>query len=1022
MHNFNFSALIKFCILALVTSTVSLWESSGDYHFLDSLQDNGSNGTCVYITFLDQFGDGWGANSSLYYWAEEVTSTGKVVEKTYILNLTTCNSTMVYGCLPSFLDVDHMTHLKLVTIDEKTGVEFVPPYFWEILWRVQLIYQHNVVGEYYGGFDTTFVFRYLAEDAKYVLVLAENRWVFPETAGNNLDSCNDEISGLGDCRVKKTGECTHLDIVATGSVDNTDVMGTDQIYQSIGWYISDNDAPTFYNLHDYGMPWSSTTTSPVSCSVCLPDGSYTFRTTGSTYHGQTLTWAFCGTTGTTQTHMEFTVINGLCYPSDQRDLGEICDGGLCKQHTKTSTDVVNLITGAAVTNYWMEGGFTEATDTSWIIVSTIFNDFHNAAVFISLPDIPGETSSEGYPAIARICDVAPTGRVSFHVRIFQANDTFCSKQWRVPRAINPPVRLSWLVVEKGAFNLAGNYFMIGSGDITRLNSDVTNPDNYIRYNYPSGCGGPTVVCAFPDGQSIGFIAQLQTLVYSRLLIPRGFNIQRRFLKVVLQPHDSSDLSYYAMPLPETLAYMAFRTGLAISCVEKMTFETKSFENVTHIKFDFHYQYLYDVPPGVYGIVGTAVSLADSTGLRAFDRTQTGGSIITQEDQCVDQETSHTTGERVYAMIVGQQYLKDSCVVCKAVFTPDPVRSAYPTPAPTPAYKSPTYKPTFAPTPIPVAPATPAPTCLHYDAALCTSSGECSGNGYCNNGYCVCTDMNHYWPRERCSTYHDGPQLAPGQFCNPNVNNIYCSYMGVCNSLGTECICNEPPHRYSSERCAQWHSQGEQSPTPSPLAAGVTVAPTPAPNICYTYVPTPPPALSPTRNPSAKPVVYPTPLPSPYPSPKPVVPTPTPAPTPNPSPNPVTPAPTCLYYDAATCTSSGECGSGYCNNGWCVCSDMNHYWPRERCSTYHDGPQLAPGQFCNPDVNNVYCSYLGVCNSLGTECICNEPPHRYSSERCAVWHNDAQQSPTPSPLAAGVTVAPTPAPNICYTCKLAFSIL
>eukprot|EP00392_Amoebophrya_sp_AT5.2_P019794 g20787.t1 len=80
-------------------------------------------------------------------------------------------------------------------------------------------------------------------------------------------------------------------------------------------------------------------------------------------------------------------------------------------------------------------------------------------------------------------------------------------------------------------------------------------------------------------------------------------------------------------------------------------ESHGFTGVTNIKLDIQYEYTYEVVPGVYGVVGTSTSLADSTGLRAFDRTTTGASIITQEDQCVDEETIHTTQETVYALIV-----------------------------------------------------------------------------------------------------------------------------------------------------------------------------------------------------------------------------------------------------------------------------------------------------------------------------------------------------------------------------------
>ena len=441
--------------MALVTS---LWESSRDYHFLEALEESGSNGTCIYITAIDQFGDGWGADSTLNYWAEEISSTGAVAERSYTLKLSVRNSSVVYGCLSSFTEFDHMTHLKLVTVDAITGEEYVPPFFWEILWRVQLIYEHKVIGEYYGGYDTTFVFRYFADRAENSLVLVENRWIIPAAASDNLASCNDNQFGLGDCRVVKAGACSEVEITTSGRVKNDDVLDN-HIYRSVGWYISDNEAETFYNLHDYGLRGRGTDGSPLTCSVCLPDGLYTFRTTG--FHHNTdepLTWSFCGASGSIQTHMQFIIMEGRCfahYQNDQR--------------------------------------------------------------------------------------------------------------------------------------------VLSNGD-------------------------------------------------------------------------------------------------------------------------------------------------------------------------------------------AQKMLTDSCV--------------------------------------------------QYKAALCATSGEC-GEGFCNNGYCVCHDMSHYWPRERCAVQHDGPQLAPGQFCNPNVNNIYCSYLGTCNSVGTECICNDYPHRYSSERCAKWHATGEQSPTPSPVAAGVTVAPSPAPNACYT---------------------------------------------------------------------------------------------------------------------------------------------------------------------------------------------
>jgi len=74
----------------------------------------------------------------------------------------------------------------------------------------------------------------------------------------------------------------------------------------------------------------------------------------------------------------------------------------------------------------------------------------------------------------------------------------------------------------------------------------------------------TESCAFADVTKIGVILQLQTVVYDRLLIPRGYNIALRFMRIVLQPHDSLDSAYYQMLRPETLSYMAYDTGLGVS--------------------------------------------------------------------------------------------------------------------------------------------------------------------------------------------------------------------------------------------------------------------------------------------------------------------------------------------------------------------------------------------------------------------------------------------------------------------------
>ena len=66
------------------------------------------------------------------------------------------------------------------------------------------------------------------------------------------------------------------------------------------------------------------------------------------------------------------------------------------------SDVKNLTstTGATeVNSTWFEAGFVLLNDVEWVSVSTTFSSFLDGIVFVSLPEISGETSADGYPAI-----------------------------------------------------------------------------------------------------------------------------------------------------------------------------------------------------------------------------------------------------------------------------------------------------------------------------------------------------------------------------------------------------------------------------------------------------------------------------------------------------------------------------------------------------------------------------------------------------------------------------------------------
>lgn len=189
--------------------------------------------------------------------------------------------------------------------------------------------------------------------------------------------------------------------------------------------------------------------------------------------------------------------------------------------------VTNLVTNKPITRVWLEGGFVSVGDQEWVTVSSSAATFIQASVFLSVPPITGESMSKSFPAVARVRNVIISGGiVTFDVRLYQANDSYCSKKWHVPQSI-APLSLSWMVAEHGAFNVYGNYFMVGRTSVSRSDSTLGDT-NCPRVDYHAGCGGPNSFCAYPEDTVAGVLLQLQTLANDRLLIPRCKVVQRRF--------------------------------------------------------------------------------------------------------------------------------------------------------------------------------------------------------------------------------------------------------------------------------------------------------------------------------------------------------------------------------------------------------------------------------------------------------------------------------------------------------------
>lgn len=342
---------------------------------------------------------------------------------------------------------------------------------------------------------------------------------------------------------------------------------------------------------------------------------------------------------------------------------------------QVSSNTVNKITGQELNFPFLETGFSLIDDRNWLTISTESSHFEgNAVILISLPYLGGETYADGIPVASRLKDISySAGKVTFSVKLFQPNDSYCSKEWYVPTYLSAPVQIGWMISNQGAYNLSGHQFIISTGDVNRTHQSLAGvgvTSDVFRFKFPSGCDPlyPEDVCAFSQSlplTNLGAIATLQTLVYETFLILRTSNIRRQDITLILTPHDAAVADYYSFPEKETAGFMVFETGIFISCIEGLAFETARFTDVTSDKFQFSYHFDYLYTPGVFGHIVTQTSLTDMTQLRVFNGTTTSAWIITQEDQCYDEQLIHTAHETASALVIGEIKGKDT--VCNVYY-------------------------------------------------------------------------------------------------------------------------------------------------------------------------------------------------------------------------------------------------------------------------------------------------------------------------------------------------------------------
>lgn len=350
---------------------------------------------------------------------------------------------------------------------------------------------------------------------------------------------------------------------------------------------------------------------------------------------------------------------------------------------------------------WMEIGFFYIYQNKWTRVEATYKNFTDPLVFLSLPNLAGETNFDGYPMSLRVRNTRLQYQnlnyknYSFEAKSYGANDTPYCSQWKTyspSKLILAPSFISWLVVERGMFNVSHHAFNINWDKINRTNvNDSSDARNRRRSFTMTGCFGSAVAnCAWSnsfDATNLVAISQIQTTRFDRFLLLRGFSVFRRAVIFILTPQDSLQALNYLIPDPgEIYGFVIFEQGLRVTCVENLVIETYKYQ-VNYVKQNLHYANSFLIPPGVFGMVNTLLG-RDSLGLRAFNVGVNSSDFITQEDQCLDDETTHENFETAAILIVGQT--KVGKTVCGAVYNNNQPTSM-PSFAPT---NSPTSAPTF----------------------------------------------------------------------------------------------------------------------------------------------------------------------------------------------------------------------------------------------------------------------------------------------------------------------------------------
>mmetsp|Transcript_1473 Transcript_1473/g.2605 ORF Transcript_1473/g.2605 Transcript_1473/m.2605 type:complete len:1291 (+) Transcript_1473:74-3946(+) len=565
---------------------------------------------------------------------------------------------------------------------------------------------------------------------------------------------------------------------------------------------------------------------------------------------------------------------------------------------------IDMITDLKVNYTWMEIGFAGLTDTMWYnITSTATNlrEDRNYSVFISLPEYGGYTNEDGFPLVPKLKGSPtrnPDGTLTFLASLIQPNDTACFKNWTIPKPLKEIIAVSWILVQNGVYNISDNMFLIDHQYMGRDNSQILFEDkpylyhNRVVLNYTTGCDSenPDDPCTFESSDPttvnnwacdtwfncekywlhLGALQQIQTDINkfegeSMWLSIRSRNVYTDRIELLMTPHSVGPVSpfyrTYETLVPELVSYFVYEQNVRIRCLGGLHIETKIDYPITSLAKEVDFFFLYDYPPGLFGMIGTLTSVNDAATLRVFNNTPSGAFYITQEDQCYDEEVKHTANESAFTFAIGESTVSDESIGltdCRIVYNnaiptgqpsqepsgePSTVPSGEPSGEPSSVPSgAPSGVPTGVPSGVPSGVPTIVPTGVPSGVPSCIPSGEPSGEPSASP----------------TGSPFGGPSKAPTT--SPPTSEPSTFPTGEPSGMPSSVPTGAPSGIPSGVPSAV--PSGAPSAVPSGVPSGSPSGiPTSEPSSSPTITPTSSPTFAPTRSPTANPTKSPTAIPT-----------------------------------------------------------------------------------------------------------------------------------------------------------------